>query len=366
MNDSNWWNPNFRYRLPIILFDTIAVERIDEPVRLDLVFDVARPHPNGLRLIDSDGQAIPFQVVRQGVGADGKLEYASLYFLATLRPNDPNHRYYIYLNENDPRPASFAGIERLEPQLADGFRRLDTGHYILELCCGTAEGHGGSKWGIRHFEEKEQGLNLRVSNMNAFGGVYGPFFTLENGCTHSEHRRIQINLRADRGSPMTEDDRDSYDGGYDTGVMAEVVDHLESVDGPRTCHGCHKQYLLKEADTGYMGNLCYECDPEDEPASPQSVCECANFSPGYEQPCDHCQRYLADQAEYDIWCGVPEPQCSCNRETGLMCYLCAEEYDEPCRSCGVNSQLWTDEKHCRQCFINLHGYEFPRTIEVVD
>jgi uncharacterized Zn finger protein (UPF0148 family) len=82
----------------------------------------------------------------------------------------------------------------------------------------------------------------------AVGDVICPlchkFFTLENGCTDSEHRRIQINLRADRGSPMTEDDRDSYDGGYDTAVMAEVVDHLESVEGPRTCHGCHKQYLL--------------------------------------------------------------------------------------------------------------------------
>ena len=220
MNDSNWWNPNFRYRLPIILFDTIAVERIDEPVRLDLVFDVARPHPNGLRLIDSDGQAIPFQVVRQGVGADGKLEYASLYFLATLRPNDPNQRYYIYLNENDPRPASFAGIERLEPQLADGFRRLDTGHYILELCCGTAEGHGGSKWGIRHFEEKEQGLNLIVSNMNAFGGVYGPFFTLENGLVNPPaHMVIDI-------TPVTEGPivcTYHFSGSIPTGIRPELA-----------------------------------------------------------------------------------------------------------------------------------------------
>jgi hypothetical protein len=28
--------------------------------------------------------------------------------------------------------------------------------------------------------------------------------------------------------------------------------------------------------------------------------------------------------------------------------------------------LWTDGKHCRQCFVHLHGDEFPRTIEVVD
>jgi len=227
----------------------------------------------------------------------------------------------------------------------------------------------------------------------AVGDVICPqchkFFTLENGCTDSEHRRIQINLRADRGSPLTEDDRDSYDGGYDTAVMAEVVDHLESVAGPRTCHGCHKEYLLKEADTGYMGNLCYECDPEDEPADGESVCDCnwleacekcrpydedaddrsvckcADWRDEAEQRCDHCQRYLNDKAEYEIWCGVPEPSCSCDG-SGRMCDFCAEEYEEPCRSCGVPSQLWTDEKHCRQCFVNLHGSEFPRRIELVD
>lgn len=181
MEESNWLNPDFRYRLPVILFDTIGAGRVDEPVRLDLVFDVARPHPNGLRLTDSAGHVIPYQVVKQGLGADGKLDYASLCFLATLRRNDPSQRYYVYLSESDPGPISFEGIQRLETQLADGFRRLDTGHYLLELCRGTAHGHGGSKWGIRHFEAKEQGINLIAGNMNAFGGVYGPFFTPDNG-----------------------------------------------------------------------------------------------------------------------------------------------------------------------------------------
>ncbi|MFN8453348.1 MAG: hypothetical protein U0401_01535 [Anaerolineae bacterium] len=190
MNESNWWNPDFRYRLPVTLFDTLGAGRVDEPVRLDLVFDVARPHPNGLWLTGSEGQLIPFQVVKQGLGADGKLDFASLCFLATVRRNDPSQRCYVYLSESDPGSVNFEGIQRLEPHLADGFRRLDTGHYVLELCRGTAQGHGGSKWGIRHFEAKAQGVNLIAGNMNAFGGVYGPFFTPENGLVNPPAHQI--------------------------------------------------------------------------------------------------------------------------------------------------------------------------------
>ncbi|MBK8034631.1 MAG: hypothetical protein IPK17_35040 [Chloroflexi bacterium] len=52
------------------------------------------------------------------------------------------------------------------------------------MCLNSAaapQGHGGSKWGIRHFEDKNQSINLIKNNKNAFGGVYGPFFTPENG-----------------------------------------------------------------------------------------------------------------------------------------------------------------------------------------
>ena len=93
---------DFRYRLPIRLFDAIGAGRADEPVRLDLVFDVARPHPNGIRLTDGDGQAIPFQIVRQGAGRDGRLDYASLYFLATLARGDTS-RLIPYLSERKRR-----------------------------------------------------------------------------------------------------------------------------------------------------------------------------------------------------------------------------------------------------------------------
>lgn len=181
MSELEWWNKDFRYRMPVKLFDSIGAGRVDEPLHLDLVFNIVRPHPNSLRLVSGDGQLIPLQVAKQSVGTDGKLDAASLYFLVTVDAKSASQHYHLYLSENDLGAVTYDGMKRLEPKLADGFRRLDTGRYVLELCLGTAKGHGGSKWGIRHFEDKEQAINLIANNMNAFGGVYGPFFTPENG-----------------------------------------------------------------------------------------------------------------------------------------------------------------------------------------
>jgi hypothetical protein len=99
-----------------------------------------------------------------------------------------------------------------------------------------------------------------------------------------------------------------------------------------------------------LPNICERC---------QQKCRCDGGG-----QCDGCVRRLADEAEYDIWCGVDVPKCTCD-ESGRMCEFCAEEYAEPCRSCGVPSQLWTDEKHCRECFVKLHGCEFPKKAEAI-
>ena len=56
--------------------------------------------------------------------------------------------------------SAYAGITQLPTELADGVRRLDTGHYVLELCRGTADGTAAGKWGIRYFEAKAEGKNL--------------------------------------------------------------------------------------------------------------------------------------------------------------------------------------------------------------
>jgi hypothetical protein len=77
--------------------------------------------------------------------------------------------------------ASVAGIYELKPREKDAFARLNTGWFDLELCRGTGDGTGASKWGLRHFAQLDEGLDLLPSGNNAIGGFYGPFFTPENG-----------------------------------------------------------------------------------------------------------------------------------------------------------------------------------------
>ncbi len=73
------------------------------------------------------------------------------------------------------------GIADLPAIEADAHVRLDTGYFDLELCRGTAEGTGASKWGLRHFAAHWERIDLLPSGNNAIGGFYGPFFTPENG-----------------------------------------------------------------------------------------------------------------------------------------------------------------------------------------
>ena len=173
-------------------------------------------------------------------------------------------------------------------------------------------------------------------------------------------------------------------------------------------HVCNGEW---DYDLGYR-----VCDNSDDKDCPQHEPRCTCDGSG--EQCEYCVQYFADKAEEAIWCGTDEPlyecqvcgelsapgnsetagwicdecfehafnhhrnchetretcccyrvqcrvnelkpqdeapQCTCNRETGLMCDLCSEEYKEPCRGCGVNSHLWTDDKYCRDCHRERYG-----------
>jgi hypothetical protein len=87
------------------------------------------------------------------------------------------------------------GIRQLEPSEQDAFVRLDTGYFDLEMCSGTAQGTGASKWGLRHLTCLQEGVDLLPSGNNAIGGFYGPFFTPENGLINPpEHTTVEIEI----------------------------------------------------------------------------------------------------------------------------------------------------------------------------
>lgn len=94
-----------------------------------------------------------------------------------------------------PRLRPCDGIRELKPQEADAFVRLDTGYFDLEMCHGTAQGTGPSKWGLRHFRSLKEDIDLLPSGNNAIGGFYGPFFTPENGLINPpEHTTVDIEV----------------------------------------------------------------------------------------------------------------------------------------------------------------------------
>lgn len=87
------------------------------------------------------------------------------------------------------------GISKLPGKETDCFVRLNTGCFDLEMCRGTAQGVGSSKWGLRHFRSLQDNIELLPSGNNAIGGFYGPFFTPENGLINPpEHTLVDIEV----------------------------------------------------------------------------------------------------------------------------------------------------------------------------
>ena len=75
----------------------------------------------------------------------------------------------------------------------DAYVHLNTGKFDFELCRGTAQGEGSSKWGLRHFMAVDEKRDLLPSGNNAMGGFYGPFFTPDNGLINpAEHLIVDI------------------------------------------------------------------------------------------------------------------------------------------------------------------------------
>ncbi|WP_338212236.1 hypothetical protein [Lactobacillus juensis] len=118
--------------------------------------------------------------------------------------NDPNHNFVAIVNFSGPEEElSFdheieedkvKGIKEI-PQAKenDAYVHLNTGKFDFELCRGTAQGEGSSKWGLRHFMAVDEKRDLLPSGNNAMGGFYGPFFTPDNGLINpAEHLIVDI------------------------------------------------------------------------------------------------------------------------------------------------------------------------------
>ena len=118
--------------------------------------------------------------------------------------NDPDHNFVAIVNFSGPEEElSFdheieedkvKGIKKISAaKESDAYVHLNTGKFDFELCRGTAQGEGSSKWGLRHFMAVDEKRDLLPSGNNAMGGFYGPFFTPDNGLINpAEHLIVDI------------------------------------------------------------------------------------------------------------------------------------------------------------------------------
>lgn len=164
--------------LGLAVIDELALGREHEPVEMPIGDVAAGALAREIALLDDSQTGVPTQVT--AVDSRGSVTPSSrLVFLTSLPSGIRERRYLLRVGEQ--AQAETTGIRLLDPVTEDGFRRLDTGRFELELCRGTARPENLNKWGIRHFEDKSQGLNLIRENINSMGGVFGPYFTPENG-----------------------------------------------------------------------------------------------------------------------------------------------------------------------------------------
>lgn len=144
------------------------------------------------------------------------------------------------------------GIKELPARESDAFVRLDTGYFDLELCRGTAQGTGSSKWGIRHFASVDEGVDLLRSGNNAIGGFYGPFFTPENGLINPpEHTTVDIEVVED-GALIR---KYRMSGVVPDGLLPELCGKAFQIDWTffHSAHYFERQYRVDEFQTVING-----------------------------------------------------------------------------------------------------------------
>jgi hypothetical protein len=201
----------------ISITDPLGGQRLTQPVSFTVPAALSEPlwHAE-----TSDGTAVICQRLSNGSTATQTVFTAVLTLVATTQ-----------LTLIAPVPAeqiaAVPGIRELPGREADCFVRLDTGAFDLELCAGTAQGTGASKWGIRHFRGLFDGFELLPSGNNAIGGFYGPFFTPENGLINPpEHTVVQIEV-IEHG-PVLHKYR--MHGTIPDGLLDELKDKTFSID----------------------------------------------------------------------------------------------------------------------------------------
>jgi hypothetical protein len=197
--------------------DPVPGSRRSHPVRFTVPASALDSDAALWRARTSSGELIMCQRLTRA-GADDAELVAALSFTGSID---------IEILEPVADVNSATGIRRLQPREKDTFVRLDTGWFDLELCRGTGEGTGSSKWGLRHFAQVDEGIDLLPSGNNAIGGFYGPFFTPENGLINPPEHTI-ADIEVVESGPILH--RYRMSGAIPDGLREELYGRRFSID----------------------------------------------------------------------------------------------------------------------------------------
>ena len=122
-----------------------GIPRVNEPIEVKLDFEQGAIYQN-FYLENSLGEKIPFQMYDE-IYQNNRLNAATLVFISSF---DKDSCVYSLINTDEKyEMENMEGIKSLDVTQEDGFTRLDTGYYELELCSGKADGTASGKWEIR-------------------------------------------------------------------------------------------------------------------------------------------------------------------------------------------------------------------------
>ena len=88
----------FEYFIPVDVYNLEKKERINEPVKIDLHFDIFLPNEYGINLNDENDNQIPFQIFNT-IKKNDKLVFASIYIICSFLPNQKKKSFKFLLSK---------------------------------------------------------------------------------------------------------------------------------------------------------------------------------------------------------------------------------------------------------------------------
>jgi len=161
-------------KFQVLIKETRGIERRNEPVHIPIAAETWEGDALGVQVTLENGESLPSQVYTDFNGIQ------TVAVILSCKSHEAQKLTIETVPETIDRHVTSPFQECPPDKSLGGVKKIDTGVYRFQISTGLADGSLRGKWGINFLERKEEGINL--IDGNAFGGVYGPFFTQENAC----------------------------------------------------------------------------------------------------------------------------------------------------------------------------------------